>query len=69
VFWIKISDIFIDLISVSPMAFMRSGTEASMVSRAWSASEFLDGVAHLLDKKDEIPDLPDNLDDLEEHMG
>ena len=51
------------------MAFMRGDTEASMVSRGWSTSAFFEGVAHLCEQNDSIPELPDNLADLQEHIG
>ena len=52
------------------MAFMRAGTQYSMVSRAWSTSDFFDGVADVMAKgSDSIPDLPDDIDQLEDNMG
>ena len=52
------------------MAFMRAGTQHSMVSRAWSTSDFFDGVADVMAKgSDSIPDLPDDIGQLEDNMG
>ena len=46
------------------MAFTRSDTSHTMVSRTHSASDLMRGLSHVLD--DSMKNLPDDLDELKE---
>ena len=50
------------------MAFMRSATAMSMVSRGWSTAEFFDGLGQVAEGGHNSLELPDDLAALEDSL-